>query len=862
MGRASYGPVAQRRTLEVLKLLLKIANLEVDLPDHVAIDYRWSDKSNRLSSLTIKTTLSDLLKIDQTQAKTTKQTTESLRTALKALRDYLEILTDHRINPRGTTTWYFTLDLWSRCTELNLKQAERLWQQKRSSESVSPVQDSLSISHQDVPALDLSCFSKILEDYAQWYRQSYGVIKILPGLMQRPISLDAVYVDVKVLDQQSKRLLSPNALETFYQKFQSRSLFGSELLRRDGLVVARECPYLMVLGSPGIGKSIFLKKLGLHAFADNDSAKDKQIPILIELNRLEQSQFNLKNIIHQVLFKQKHPNSRAYVEHYLRQGSFLLLLDGLDEVSETQRGILVQHVQEFIENFPKNQVVISCRTAAHYFSFTQFVDVVVAEFSDAQVRSFLDNWFEAHTNYATKQAVFLWDFINQRNNAPLKELARTPLLLTYLCLVFESVAECPATRNLLYAQVLNLFLKDWEQQKNLSVAEHPQLPLYLQKQLLSEIAYETFKAEQLFIPQTYLRQKVLTFLKDHISANSDIDPDSFLQHLATRQGLLAERFQDRWSFSHLTLQEYLVAQFIIHNAQTDFLLNEFLTSPRWREVVISTAESLDGEAYSYLVAIQAQANRFISENLKLKKILSWSQNSLKASSSFALTLSERASLIAAFSAIAASRASDFDIDNSVGYKIAFALVTGCESAVAIAQEGSAIYQAAVTSSVTIAAARASAADEARAINIDYVIRGAQDLIDDVSNESGILREYDRARIVRRGIGFSSQIANIAKQAPSSFSEILTELDRQLTNALETVPDETANVQTWREWSERLEKSWIQAFRCSKDLMTLTLAEAEAFEKYLYLIELLIHCIDSAWQVPESKRQTLKQGLLV
>jgi hypothetical protein len=409
--------------------------------------------------------------------------------------------------------------------------------------------------------------------------------------------------------------------------------------------------------------------------------------------------------------------------------------------------------------------------------------------------------------------------------------------------------------------VLNLFLKDWTQQKNLTSTEPSRLPLYLQKQLLSEIAYEIFKAEQLFIPQFFLRRKILAFFKDHTPGNSYIDPDVFLRHLATRQGLLAERFQERWSFSHLTLQEYLVAQHIAKNTQIEFLLNECLTSRRWREVVISIAECLDTETYNYLKAIQDRADKIIIDHPKLKDIIGWSQNSFRDPSGAFLKLSERASLIAAFSAIAASRASDFDIDNSVGYKIALVLVAGCESAVAIAQEGSALYQAAVTSSATIAAARANAADEARANNIDFVIREARELIDNVSNESGILSEYDRTRVVRRGLGFSSQAANAGRRLPSSFSKMLTELGNQLNHALDSVPDATADGSTWREWSDQLEDSWIQAFRCSKDLMTLTLAEAEAFETYLYLTELLIRCIESVWQVPERDRQSLQQRIL-
>lgn len=863
MPKRSYGDTACQNTCLFLQQLLRVVNSESAVPPEVDINYRWRDEDPRRPKLVVQASLADLLSICRHRAND-GMSKSTLRDSLHALEHFLGILEDNRISTQGATIWHFTLELWSHDTDFNLAQVLKLWQhkQERSSASSIPVSRSQPTLGQATSMIAAPDFQQKLDHYAQWYRETYGVIKILPGLMPKPIALESIYVDVKVLDQQSKRLLSPSALETFYQKFQSRSLLGNELLRRDGLAVAQDYPYLMVLGSPGIGKSTFLKKLGLHALQTLSKATELQIPVLLELKRLLQTSFNWQDTIHQMLFRQAYPEGTEDVEHHLKQGSFLLLLDGLDEVPEAQRGDLVRHVQSFIHTFPGNRVVISCRTAAHYFNFSQFVDVIVAELSDTQIRAFLNNWFEMVADSLDTLAETVWNFLTDRNNAPLMELARTPLLLTYFCLVFESEEAFPATRHLLYEQVLNLFLKDWTQQKNLTISESFQLPLYLQKQLLSEIAYETFAAEQLFIAETYLRQKILTFSEAHAPANFIIDPDDCLQYLATRQGILAERFQGRWSFSHLTLQEYLVAQFIVNNDQTDVLINECLTRHRWREVVISTAECLDAEAYNFLQAIQAQADKIISNYPKLKDILSWAKNRFRDASGASLSVPERASLIAALSAIAASRASDFDIDNSVGYKIAFALVTGCTSAVAIAQEGSALYQAAVTSSVTIAAARANAADEARANNIDYVIREAQDLIDDVSNESGILSESDRTRIVRRGIGFSSQAANIGKHSSSSFSGMLTELGDQLSGALNSVPDATADAQTWRAWSAQLEASWIQAFRCSKDLMTLKLAEAEAFEKYLYLTELLIRCIESAWQVPESDRKSIEQGLLV
>jgi len=80
-----------------------------------------------------------------------------------------------------------------------------------------------------------------------------------------------------------------------------------------------------------------------------------------------------------------------------------------------------------------------------------------------------------------------------------EELAQTPLLLMFLCLVYERKQMLPNQHSTLYENALDLLLSEWSAQKRLEFAPiyqgfHPKL----EKGLLSEIAYESFNEDCLF----------------------------------------------------------------------------------------------------------------------------------------------------------------------------------------------------------------------------------------------------------------------------------------------------------------------------------------------------------------------------
>ncbi|MEA5512205.1 hypothetical protein VB715_20740 [Crocosphaera sp. UHCC 0190] len=106
-------------------------------------------------------------------------------------------------------------------------------------------------------------------------------------------------------------------------------------------------------------------------------------------------------------------------------------------------------------------------------------------------------------------------------------------------------------------QQLETGLEKWSSEKRLE-----RDPIYqnfttkLEIMLLSEVAYDGFIVDKLFFETQELVDKIKTFLARNLNAPQDLDGQAVLNAIAIQQGILVERLDNIYSFSHLTLLNY------------------------------------------------------------------------------------------------------------------------------------------------------------------------------------------------------------------------------------------------------------------------------------------------------------------
>ncbi|MBC7970430.1 MAG: histidine kinase, partial [Verrucomicrobia bacterium] len=135
------------------------------------------------------------------------------------------------------------------------------------------------------------------QTYVKKYGDRHGILKVLG--MREPMKLEEIYAAVRFLDDRGLRSFeSIESLEKAYRQAARRGFQDKDCPRQDGLTVANEAQYLMVLGGPGAGKSTFLKRMGLEALKGKKGGFNHScIPVLIELRGFNNREIDIEKAI-------------------------------------------------------------------------------------------------------------------------------------------------------------------------------------------------------------------------------------------------------------------------------------------------------------------------------------------------------------------------------------------------------------------------------------------------------------------------------------------------------------------------------------------------------------------------------------
>ena len=458
------------------------------------------------------------------------------------------------------------------------------------------------------------------QGYIQKYKARHGTLQVLG--MSKPIDLESIYTTVQLLDATSiHRFETVEALEIGYRQTSIRKLGDNNSKRTLGLAVANQERFLTVIGGPGVGKSTFLRKVGLEAIKGKSKAFSHHcIPVFLELKRFDSDIIDVEEMIIEEFRTCGFPDPEAFTKKALDKGRLLVLLDGIDEVPSKNLTQVVQKIQDFIDKhksnidkYKSNRFIVSCRIAAYHGYLKGCINVEIAEFDESQISQFINNWFQSDIDRRKGTAATYWNLLQKPENASALELAQTPLLLTFLCLVFDRSQNLPPNRSTLYQKALNILLEEWAAEKRIrKEVIYEGMHTGIEKALLSEIAYIRFESNQLFFSKQTVIDQIATFLAEMLEAPKNLDSAAVLNAIESQQGILVERAEDIYSFSHLTIQEFLAARYIAEDQKLlEKVIYNHLADERWQEVFLLIA-GLKDSANDLLIEIEKRCITYIS----------------------------------------------------------------------------------------------------------------------------------------------------------------------------------------------------------------------------------------------------------
>ncbi|MCW5314254.1 NACHT domain-containing protein [Nostoc sp. KVJ3] len=452
------------------------------------------------------------------------------------------------------------------------------------------------------------------------------------------VQLMNIYTTTNVLEEITSRRW--REISDLLKDFQPESDFNQlraykHQRRLPGLEAVLHHSKLMVLGKPGSGKTTFLQYLAIEC--NKGKFQLNRIATFIRMKEFAEdvkndSEFNLINYISQEFLSCGVENEST--KTLLNEGRLLILLDGLDEIPAEKADKVTTEIRKFTQIFYKNQFVISCRIAAQKYRFQGFTEVELADFDQEQVEFFAKNWFVAVAQNAREDGEARGNlFINQLHlpeNQHIRELTENPLLLHWICLVFQVKNELPLNPAKLYEQALNILLFRWDEIRGIQrdgIANN--FNSASKKQLLFQLATVTFEQEKYFFEQ----EKILQFISDYLQRLQNInfpgnqlhlDRELVLKAIQVENGLLVERALGIYSFSHRAFQEYFTARKIVEsylNYDWNNLVSH-ITEKRWRQVFLLTV-SLLPNANELLQLMKQKIDLLLADDERIQNFLTW-----------------------------------------------------------------------------------------------------------------------------------------------------------------------------------------------------------------------------------------------
>lgn len=319
--------------------------------------------------------------------------------------------------------------------------------------------------------------------------------------------------------------------------------------------VSDEYHNILITDTAGMGKSTMMKIMFLDLVNTHQG-----IPLFVELRRLNKNKTLLEEIKEQLNSLTKDFDEQILL-NLLSEGGFIIILDGYDEISLTDRDKVTKDIQDFISKANLNKYVITSRPEKALSSFGNFQEFKISPLTKKEAFELL----RKYDNQGTISALLIKKLQEQEMKA-IEEFLTNPLLVSLLFTAFEHKQVIPFKKYLFYRQVYdaNFETHDLTKGESYTHDKYSKLEIDDFHRVLRHIGYNCFKLQKI----EFSKDEILHLITEAKSfcAGLVFKESNFLDDLINTVPIFTQD-GNYYRWSHKSLQEYFSAQFIYLDAQ-------------------------------------------------------------------------------------------------------------------------------------------------------------------------------------------------------------------------------------------------------------------------------------------------------
>lgn len=308
---------------------------------------------------------------------------------------------------------------------------------------------------------------------------------------------------------------------------------------------------IIVTGTGGVGKSILFKHLFLNTIDETPF-----IPVLLELrsfNIMESKEISLYESIYKVLCDNGFELSRENFEYSMKEGAYIILFDGYDEVNRDKTEKITSEIKALAEKYNGNKFFLSSRPTREFIGWNDFCEVEAMKLSKEQALSLIK---KIDYDDETAKQLF-YKALDETLYDKYESFASNPLLLTIMLLTFQKHAKIPEKLNDFYEEAFVTLFNAHDATKDSYVRDiRCGLGCEDFKYIFSYLCFKSYFNGEFEFSEARLLE-YLSQAKEKISRIS-FDANDFVEDLTQSVCMLVKEGLV-YRFSHRSFQEYFAA---------------------------------------------------------------------------------------------------------------------------------------------------------------------------------------------------------------------------------------------------------------------------------------------------------------